>query len=338
MYHSRFTGSHYDAGLQYGMTLQKNGIQPLAGAEQDKCRRDFTEACMLAYERFYPEILEEIRGMADGLGVEAMDIAGFLFSMYCYSYGQKCSCFACSGGGMTILGKNSDFAVEIEKLCDSVYYRLDDGYSFTGNTTAWTEIEDGVNEHGFAAGLTFVYPVKVAPGLNAGMLLRYLLEKCQTVKEALESLRKLPIASAQTFTLADRSGDIALVECNCDKISVKLPQKEKPFVFAANHFVSEEMQGYQYTGIDDCHSHERYHVMEKAFAGCHEYNTDFARELLSGKRGFMCQYDRRQGMDTVWSSIYDLAGGRIYRAEGNPSRKGYVRDERMRIHTGISSE
>lgn len=62
---------------------------------------------------------------------------------------------------------------------------------------------DGGNEHGFAAGLTFVYPVRIAPGLNAGMLLRYLLEKCQIVKEVLESLRQLPIASAQTFTLAD---------------------------------------------------------------------------------------------------------------------------------------
>lgn len=332
MYHSRFTGSHYSAGLRYGMELREKGLQPVAGTEPDRSRMDFAGACMPVYERFYPEILEEIQGMADGLGIGIMDIAGFLFPMYCYAYGQKCSCFACSDGGTILLGKNSDFSVNIEKLCDSVYYRLEQGYSFIGNTTAWTEIEDGVNEYGLAAGLTFIYPVKIAPGFNSGMLLRYLLEKCRTVNEALDSLQKIPIASAQTFTLADRSGAIALAECNCDKISVQRPLEGKPFVFAANHFVSEEMKEYQYTGIDDCHSHERYHVMEKAFADRRKYDTDFAKDLLSGKKGFMCQYDRRQGMDTVWSSIYDLAEGRIYRAEGNPSRQGYMRDERMRIH------
>lgn len=78
--------------------------------------------------------------------------------------------------------------------------------------------------------------------------------------------------------------------------------------------------------------------MEKAFADCREYGTDFAIEILSGKKNFMCQYDRRQGMDTVWSLIYDLAGGWIYRAAGNPSRKRYVRDKRMQIHTGIAVE
>ena len=29
-------------------------------------------------------------------------------------------------------------------------------------------------------------------------------------------------------------------------------------------------------------------------------------EILSGKYGFMCQYDRKKGADTVWSVVYDL--------------------------------
>ena len=73
MYHSRFTGSHYSAGLRYGMELREKGLQPVAGTEPDRSRMDFAGACMPVYERFYPEILEEIQGMADGLGIGIMD-------------------------------------------------------------------------------------------------------------------------------------------------------------------------------------------------------------------------------------------------------------------------
>ena len=52
-------------------------------------------------------------------------------------------------------------------------------------------------------------------------------------------------------------------------------------------------------------------------------------ELLSGKYGFMCQYDRAAGQDTVWSVVYDLAHGLIYRAEGNPARVPFEQDRRF---------
>ena len=53
-------------------------------------------------------------------------------------------------------------------------------------------------------------------------------------------------------------------------------------------------------------------------------------DLLSGKKGFLCQYDRKKGMDTIWSAIYDLTANKIYRVEGNPSRKRFKED--MRFH------
>ena len=69
-------------------------------------------------------------------------------------------------------------------------------------------MEDGVNEYGLAVGLTFIYPQDIIPGFNAGMLVRYLLEKCKTVKEAISFLKEVPIASNQTITLSDSIGDI----------------------------------------------------------------------------------------------------------------------------------
>ncbi len=331
MYHSRWKDSHYEAGLHYGNILYKKGINPMNNIAINDERKEFALKCLPIYEKFYPEIVEEIRGMADGLQIDYMDIASFLFTMYCFVFHNKCSCLAFSYKGKTVFARNSDFIVSIEKLCDSAYYRLKGAYSFIGNTTAWTEMEDGINEYGLAVGLTFIYPIEIKPGFNAGMLVRYILEKCKTTEEAIRVLKKLPIASPQTITLADKAGNIVVVECNCHRVVVLAPKQGKNYVFTTNHFVSEEMGKYQVEGVDDAHSHERYETLVKAFANNKDYSLDFARNLLSGQMGFMCQYDRKKGLDTVWSSIYDLTEGTVLRVEGNPSRKAFKQDNRLKF-------
>jgi len=335
MYHSRWKGAGYEAGFRYGSILGKNGIDPLASVRNmmdlNGKRAEFGRACLPVYNKICPEIVSEIEGICDGLGGSRAEMESFLFSMYCYLPVGNCSCFAVSRDGKAVFGRNSDFAVNVEKLCDSAFYRPEKGYSFIGNTTAWTEMEDGINERGLAAGLTLVWPVKFRPGLNAGMLLRLILERCGTVREALNFLKTVPVASAQTITLADGGGNIASVECNCDRI-IELPVRVSScgclYVFSANHFVSGEMSEYVYDGPDDVHSHERWNTMSASLAEA-EASAGYARKLLSGEYGFMCRYDRKKGMDTIWSSVYETDPVKILRAEGNPSRKPYKEDTRM---------
>ena len=83
-----------------------------------------------------------------------------------------------------------------------------------GNTTSFIQMEDGINEAGLAIGMTSVAPTAIQPGFNAGLLLRFLLEKCSTVENAVSWLGRIPIASAQILVLADLHGAIAQVECD----------------------------------------------------------------------------------------------------------------------------
>ena len=146
-------------------------------------------ACEPVYRRYYPEILEEIQGLSEGQQCDGQILKTVLFSMYAIPPFSCCSCFAVSDGENALLGRNSDFLTELEKLNMNVIYRLSDGaYAFTGNTTAFVEMEDGVNEHGLAAGLTTVAPFVRRPGFTAGLLLRYLLEKCRAVPEAVAEM------------------------------------------------------------------------------------------------------------------------------------------------------
>lgn len=328
MLHTNWTGPHYEAGKAYGKALKAQAAQLerlRVGAE----RSAFAAECLPLYRQYAPALLEEMEGIAGGLGESFSFVTDFMLSMYCFLPAVHCSAFAFSREGVTVLGRNSDFMVSAEPFCDSPHYRLEGAYAFLGNTTLWTQMEDGVNEHGLAAGLTFLYPTKRRPGFNAGMLVRYLLEKCRTVEEALDALRRLPIGSAQTITLADRGGRIALVECNCDKVAVLPPRAGA--VYTANHFVSPELTPYQYRGPDEIFSHRRYETLENAFRRERRFSRTFAQELLSGKHGFLCQYDRAKGMDTVWSVVYDLSGGAVCRAEGNPARAAFREDGRLKM-------
>ncbi len=243
----------------------------------------------------------------------------------------NCSCFAFNTRQELLLGRNSDFLTELEKLNLNVIYKLtDEAYSFNGNTTAFVEVEDGVNECGLAVGLTSVYPLQCKPGFNAGLLLRYLLEKCKNVSEAVSCLRKLPIASAQTLTLADTSGEIALVECNSEHVEVITSlDNTHSFVCATNTFHLEGMKEYNGVGVDDWFAETRFQTLISAFQNNNNFNLTFARKLLSGDYGFLCQYDRKTGKDTVWSVIYDLKQHTIYRSEGNPRRCGFKEDSRF---------
>lgn len=344
MYHARFKGTHYEIGLKWGGLLLKNGRSLLEGVPFPitEERILFSRQCIPFYQEYYPEVLEEIEGIAKGQKIPSDQLLAVLLGMYCIMPENKCSCVAFKSEGHIILARNSDFLTAIEKLYMNCIYKFETSgvetsgkggltYSFQGNTTAFVEMEDGVNEHGLAIGLTSVYPAVLGVGLNAGMLLRYGLERCRTVKEFTEALKVLPIASSQTFTAADRSGDIAVIECNCERISVERPDGRRGYVSAVNSFHSEKMQRYVCRDIDDWNAEERYQTIETAFRSDEMRDMEFAERLLSGCYGFICQYDRSTGKDTVWSAVYDLETLEIRRCEGNPSRKKFRQDTRFLI-------
>ncbi len=336
MYHVHCRGIHYEMGFRFGSSLAENNHfvldnVPFPITEE---RKRYALSCIPVYQEYFPEILEEISGLADGqkCGVEL--IQAVLFSMYAIPPYCNCSCFAVSDGKHILLGRNSDFIPSLEKLNMNVIYHFSESgsYSFTGNTTAFLEMEDGVNTCGLAIGLTSVYPTIAKPGFNAGMLLRLFLEKCKDTEDVIHQVNRLPIGSAQTFTVADSKGETAVIECNAERIKIIRPSKEIPFVCATNIFCSEEMSPFQQTGIDTWQAEERYNTLVRSLAsrkGC--MDVPAAQDLLAGKEGFLCQYNREKGTDTVWSVIYDLAETSIYRAEGNPGRCKFRKDERFTI-------
>ncbi len=340
MYHGRFNGTHYEIGFRWSALLAKHGnfILDKIPFPITSDRLEFSETCLPIYEKYFPEILEEIKGIADGQGCDIKILQALLLSMYAMPPSCNCSCFAVSNGRQILFGRNSDFLTALEKSNMNVMYRfLSDSYSFTGNTTSFVQMEDGVNEYGLAIGLTSIQPKSIKPGMNAGLLLRYFLEKCKTTLEVIEQIQILPISSAQIFTVADITGEIAVIECCTEKVEIIRPSSDAPYVCAANTFHAEPMKKFNVPDIDNWQAKSRYETLAKTlslYSSVMEF--EIAADLLSGKHGFLCQYDRKTGKDTVWSVIYDLRNKKIYRTEGNPSRRKFKEDCRFGILNGYS--
>lgn len=328
MKHYTWKHDPYRAGVHYGLQLQQQGMHVLDMLKMTvrEEKREFARACRAHYATWYPEILEEVRGISDALAFEPERLEELLFCMYAFPIDVRCSCLAFRGvDGHMYFGRNSDFLTAMEDVYESNYVAYDDHIPFIGNTTACLQMEDGVNAHALAAGLTFICPKQRRPGLHAGFLIRYILEHCTSVNEALQVLEDLPIASAQTITLVDAK-EAAVVECNCERMHVVRSQSH---VWATNRFHHPDMLSYNVDGIDDMGSEIRWQTLAHAMETPSRFSRTYMQEILSGKHGFLCQYDRRLGGDTVWSSLYDLTDGRLWRCEGNPSREKYQEDTRL---------
>lgn len=334
MDHATWEGTHYEIGFRWGALLEQRGNYILEHVPfpitEERVR--FGAACVPAYQTWFPEILEELQGLADGQHCQVELLQAVLFSMYAIQPACHCSCLAVSNGKEILLGRNSDFLPALEEQDLNVLCHAAGACRFTGNTTAFAEMEDGVNEHGLAVGLTSVYTRRARPGLNAGMLARLFLERCRTVREVLELVRRLPIASAQTFTLADAAGEIAVVECGGEHMEVLRPTEERPYVCAVNTFHTPPLAGTLPAGLDDWEAETRYQTMVRALdRKARTTGLRGIQDILSAREGFLCQYDRSTGRDTVWSVVYDLKNGRVYRAEGNPGREAFRLDRRSQF-------
>lgn len=333
MYHETFKGNHYEIGFRWGSLLAKhrNFILDHIPFPITEERVHYAKECLPIYQKYFPQIIEEIRGISDGQNCLPEELQAVLFSMYAIPPACCCSCFAVSNGRQILLGRNSDFLTALEQNNRNVIYRFSSGsYSFTGNTTSFVQMEDGVNEQGLAVGLTSIYPLSTQPGMNAGLLLRFFLEKCSKTEEVIRWIKKLPIGSAQTFTVADSQGDIAVLECCAGSLQVIRPTKEQPYVCATNLFHSASLALKNQPGIDNWEAEPRYQTLLRVLS-CKAAFMELkdAKALLSGKDGFLCQYDRKTGKDTVWSVLYDLKQHHIYKAEGNPSRCQFKKDPRF---------
>jgi predicted choloylglycine hydrolase len=158
------------------------------------------------------------------------------------------------------------------------------GRAVLGSSDCLWGLLDGINDAGLCAALAFGgRPVHQA-GFGITLIVRYLLETCTTVAEAIATLQRVPVNAPYNLTLADAYGEAATAYLGPDRAVGVAP------AVATNHQERVEWEDYARA----TRTLERYAVLRSA------YVDDFLAPPL-----YVTEYER--GFGTLYTAIYTPA-------------------------------
>jgi predicted choloylglycine hydrolase len=198
-------------------------------------------------------------------------------------------------GDDPLLVRNYDYA---PALCEGAILRS----NWNGRTVLamvdclWGAL-DGVNDAGLAVSLTFGGRQVVGDGFGVPLIVRYILEFCDSVKEAQAVLRRVPCHMAYNVTAVDRSGSFMTAYLAPDR-----PPLIKQVPVAANH--QGRIDWHKYARATATLERERYLYFRLQEAGM---TADKLVRCFFRAPLYTTAYDR--GFGTVYTAAYRPASG-----------------------------
>src|SRR6266576_5001820 len=264
--HVRVEGSALDRGRQYGsqaadrlrrsVAAYRGVFAHYAGWDWATVRREAAR-----YEKpiaaFRPAYLDEIRGIAEGAGLDRGDVLAInvrtevMFAAKArQAAGQQrapdgCTAFAVvpapGAGGSTLIGQNWDWLPHTSETVVVLEARQDEGPDFVTVVEAGLLAKTGMNSSGL--GLVTNALVTDAdvgePGLPYHVLLRAVLD-CTTVTDALEVLQAGPRSSSANYLIAQAGGAALDIEAAPGDFTRLYPVYPEDGVLRhTNHFLAD---------------------------------------------------------------------------------------------------
>jgi predicted choloylglycine hydrolase len=161
--------------------------------------------CRRMLRRHMPELMPIYERLVNLTGGD--ELAARFLSLYRPpGFVVGCTQGAWTGAGGPALVRNYDYPAS--KAEGIVYLSGWSGRRVIGMSDCLWGLLDGVNDAGLAASLTFGGRRAVGDGFGIPLVIRYVLETCETVAEARETLARVPVHAAQNVTVVDAAGDL----------------------------------------------------------------------------------------------------------------------------------
>ena len=357
--HIRVTGSAAERGRQYGQQARERVARSVevyrevfahyAGWDWATVRREAGrfEAPIAA---FRPAYLEEIRGIAEGAGLDPRDVLAInvrtevMFAAKArQAAGQRhapgeCTAFAVvpapGAAGPALAGQNWDWLPQMAQSVVVLVAQEERGPEFVSVVEAGLLAKTGMN----SAGLGLVTNALVTsddagePGLPYHVLLRAILDS-ETVSAALSALQAAPRASAANYLIAHRDGSAVDAEAapgDFSRLFLLLPGRDGVLVHT-NHFLSPRFDGRDVSVWAMPDSPVRLQRLQAGLSARPGRSLADFRALLTDHANYpsavCCLADPRshpcdQGA-TVASVLMDLTARRLWVAAGPPCTAPY---------------
>lgn len=177
-------------------------------ASEGELKRPSLAACQAALDTHMPELLPLWQRLIALLAADETDAR--LLSCYCPARASSgCSQAVWTRYAPTLV-RNYDYAPD---LCEGriLKTRWFDTSVIASSDCLWGVL-DGMNQHGLCVSLAYAGHETSADGFGIALILRYVLEFCRTVDDAVKVLCRVPTNLAYNVTLLDAEGQVRTVE------------------------------------------------------------------------------------------------------------------------------
>ena len=323
-----FKGDSFTIGLQQGLLYKQNGMNLNGVVIETGLYKKQKEI----YAKFYPEQLEEIEGVAKGGGFD-IDKCIYSFIKGEIRFYKKrvspsaCTIFGIKNGKGFFVGRNYDWIPAAHSSFQAYKVIPKGRKSFIGVTdmgiTAPTDgpgdyrflPEDTINDHGLYIGLTFATTNQWSYGISSLLMLKYVAERCKSVTDALNLFKKTPVCCPKNFFIADKKGNMAVVEHTSKEYRVILPQNN--MLIKTNHYLSPDLASKD-TVLTRSPGHNTFLRYYEILQALNLYESSFTHpkvKTLLRKTGSHV-FEREKGNNTIWTlsmnmeeQIYHLYSG-----------------------------
>ncbi|HPJ36037.1 MAG TPA: C45 family autoproteolytic acyltransferase/hydrolase [Spirochaetota bacterium] len=299
-----FTGSPGETGKQKAELLQQQPrlhqvLKDLLSLSRVK--KGDPEKVKLTLQKYFPSLQKELQAFAEYSPYSEDDVYSFAGAHFAIG---SCTILLRSGRH-PLLARNYDWAPTLVDGILAAHKGMSTRFASLSMTASIFGAYSGINEKGLSiaiAGISSNRNYHNPGGLSIPVIVRGVLERAADVDSAVRILKQVPHTTPVNYALADKSGNIAVVEVSPPKVVVRKDHSSKGFLTAANHFQSLDNKE---EGVSVMPNSKRRVKAVEGFQAC---NPDAGfRDVLN----FMGRVKNGPAMEnyslmmgTLWSIVY----------------------------------
>jgi isopenicillin-N N-acyltransferase-like protein len=344
-------GTPYERGLAHGAEFKQEILmatqserETLRYRASDQLLENMLEACLTYLNVYAPDLIEEVRGIADSVSVPFEDVLLLnytleftdLFSDTLYeslTHSLGCTSFAVrTERGEVFIGQNYDWRLYPIVI---LYIKASGIPDILCITIPGMVGCAGVNAAGLGVVINKLTPRDSRLGVAYPFVLRKVLE-ADNVTSALASITSAHRASGLCYIVANTGGDIFCLETTATDFEVILPSGSH--ICHTNHYLHPRLIGYDGRVADAraMNSYVRLQRMNRLLNECGDsIEVGVLKGFLSDHMGFpesICSHPRVEvEAGTIASVVMEMNAQTMWVANGNPCKNEF---ESRAFHKG----